>query len=242
MKIYNNNKVYVQVSDLKQLIEYEKNVPHTIFEKLIKITKENNDDNNFIVFDKPNELEYFKLMRWIVDYKRVRNLSNEDLKRMSSRLTVKMNEALLDGNDKQFQLADYKIKQLEYLMDYRNNKITIPFPDEIDEDGFTFNSDYTYTIKGTLDPTKILLFRKDGEVLKDDEEIPREFIQTGLSIAMMQNTRNNYLIGDYSIEHKLSDDKKYLVTKMNFVPYKDKEIEKPKSFFKKIKNMFKNDN
>ena len=99
MKIYNNNKVYVQVSDLKQLIEYEKNVPYTIFEKLIKITKDNNtDNNNFIVFDKPNELEYFKLMRWIVDYKRVRNLSNEDLKRMSSRLTVKMNEALLNGN------------------------------------------------------------------------------------------------------------------------------------------------
>lgn len=70
MKIFANNKVYVQKNDLTYLLHNAKEIPTSIFEKVFNGIFIVTDDNRyeFIEFSKPEEIEFFKKNEWMVDY------------------------------------------------------------------------------------------------------------------------------------------------------------------------------
>ena len=97
----------------------------------------------------------------------------------------------------------------------------MPFPLVPDSDGFSLSADdCEYEIRGSLDPNKLLLSRKDGQKLKRQDRIPQGFLQMGISLALTE--RKNSFIGDYTTHNYLTEDNKYLVTEFKVKSYTDK--------------------
>lgn len=80
--------------------------------------------------------------------------------------------------------------------------------------GFKFTSDQCeYEISGTDDPYTLILYWKDGKPFGDNETIPRGFYEMGLSVALMEREKEGFLIFDYVMSNRLSEDKKLLIMK-----------------------------
>ena len=245
MKIFNkeNNKekVYIQIKDLDKLIYSKINLPKSIKDKYLDLYYNNSTlyDNDFIEFNNENEISFFKLIDWIVDFKRINKLNNEQIKTNEQKIISKMESNF--NNKIKFDLLDYKLNQIDEIKRFKDNEINIPIPEVIDSDGFTFigGEDYKYEIKGGLNPKKIFIYRKDGKELTNEDNISIDFIQNGISIAIMENQKNNYFIGNYTLNNKLSEDNKYIITNFESKPI-DKKIDNKstsiKKYIKKILN------
>ena len=75
MKIITDNAVYVQKNDIAYLNQTDLAIPASIFMKIFG--NDIVDDNNryeFIKFDTPEEIEYFRNIDWMIDYNEVKNL------------------------------------------------------------------------------------------------------------------------------------------------------------------------
>ena len=218
MKIFNVEngvkKVYVQMNDIMMLTHSDKPIPASIFEKVFSDVVIVNDSNrmDFVEFTQPNEIEYFDSLDWIVDYKQTRYLSKEDIMEKRKEIVNEMSEiahksiSITDENYKDYQslikrleLLDYKMKSLGEILWVKQGYREMPFPVVPDSDGFSFVGDATseYEIRGSLDPYKILLFRKDGKELSSEERIPQGFLKMGMSIAIMNLNHYKTFAGGY---------------------------------------------
>lgn len=86
MKVFKDNSVYVQMNDLVKLLTLSEGVPDTILKKLHTEDELVVDDNNrieFIKFDLPEEVFFFKRQDWIIDYDNFNNLSDETLEKIA---------------------------------------------------------------------------------------------------------------------------------------------------------------
>jgi hypothetical protein len=138
-------------------------------------------------------------------------------------------------------IVDYKqIRDLSKKGIKTEGQSQMPFPIVPDSDGFSFVGDDNcdYEIRASLDPNKLLLFRKDGKKLSSKERIPRDFLQTGISIAAMEKSQNDNFLGDYEISNSFSDDGLYLVIDFKVKSYKS-SMEEDKSEEKGIKRLVK---
>lgn len=244
MKIFNEEngvkKVYVQMNDIMMLTHSDLPIPGSVFEKVFTDIVIVNDNNrmDFVEFNEPDEVNYFKSLDWIVDYKEIRDLSEEEIKNKGQEIANEMNRIAERYNSmsnekkhrnqsliQKHELLDYKIQYLAEILWVKQGYREMPFPIVPDSDSFTFKGDENseYEIRGSLDPNKILLYRKDGKELSNEDKIPLEFIQMGMSIAAMERSKNNIVKGDYEISKFLSEDNKYLV-----IEYKIKSNEKDK--------------
>ena len=270
MKIFNTenniNKVYVQPHDLCKIFDSDIKVPDSIFMKFFNenVVYDFNsifDNNNleFIEFDTKEELEFFKSLNWIIDYKELIKLTEEEIKNKMNEISNEIDEIADKYNSmgeiekennislyKKCDLLTFKLKGINEILLFKQNKKEIELPLVPNSDGFSFAGDNEceYEIRESLDPTKNLLFRKDGKPLSNNEQIPIAFVDTGMSIALMELSKYNKS-GDYDINMSryISDDRMYLVTSFKANNYEDEiikeEIEKPKvkglkSFIKSI--------
>ena len=87
MKIFNNEngveKIYVQQNDLKILFDYEEQaIPHMIFQKFFTEIGFFDSETlmEFIEFDDPIEVDFFKNLNWLIDYNDYIQLDNRELK------------------------------------------------------------------------------------------------------------------------------------------------------------------
>ena len=242
MKIFNEEngvkKVYVQMNDLMTLINTDQSIPSSVFEKVFSDVVIVNDSNrmDFVEFDKPNDIKYFESIDWIVDYKEIRDLSEEEIKNRGKEIASEMNRiaerynSLSDDQKyhnqsliQKHELLDYKMKYLAEILWVKQGHKQMPFPVVPDSDGFSFVGDAAseYEIRGSLDPYKILLFRKDGKELSSEERIPQGFLQMGMSIAIMDLNHYKTFAGGYETSNSLSEDKKYLITEFKVKRYED---------------------
>ncbi len=255
MKIFNVEngikKVYVQMNDITMMNQTGIQIPASIFEKVL-------DDSNsmdFVEFIKPKEIEFFKSLDWIIDYKQVRCLSEEENEQKRQEIVQEMSEivhrfnSMSEKEKRNNQLLLQRHRQLNYKMNYftkilwvKQGSKQIPFPVVPDSDGYSFVGDGNceYEIRASLDPNKILLFRKDGKKLSNDETIPQGFLQTGMSIAIMDRNEKNNFFENYGISSYLTDDHQYLVTEFRVkrYDYPQEERKAEKGIKRLVKRIF----
>ena len=264
MKIFNEEngtkKVYVQMKDIMILTKTGIQTPTSVYEKYCdnsNLEKLNNQDE-FLEFTQPEEINFFESLEWIIDYKKFRFLSDEKIKEQEKVLADEINKSYSDNRftnpgqtNKKYLvqktiLLKYAIQSLEELLMFRKGQKQMPFPIVPDSEGFSLigHDTYEHKIKGSLDPNKILLFRKDGKELSIHESISREFLQMGITLAIMDRNQKKIFIGNYATHNSLSSDNHYFIVEFKLTPYEDikeepKEEPKEEAGIKKIfKSLF----
>lgn len=239
MKVFNVEngikKVYVQKNDLKYLASFDINVPQSLLEKAdyhpnsVTIKEE----PQFIECTDPKEIKFLESIDFIVDFKECnKKLSSEWLLDISFNLSKKMRKELdskhitrrgaLKSLDKHSMMQWIK-HDIDKILFFKEGKAEIPFPIVPDSDGFSYSGteDCPYQMKASLDPDKILFYRKDGKPLTDEDiqTLPKDFILTGVSSAVAYS--KNYLryFGNYDTDVYLTEDKQYLVTEIKDLKY-----------------------
>ena len=94
MKVITNDAIYIQRSDFANIIKINLNVPTTLrLQAFNKSCFMLDDDNrfDFMRFDKPEEVAYLKSLDWIIDYSSVKDLSEEEIIKMSNKLIEQRN-------------------------------------------------------------------------------------------------------------------------------------------------------
>ena len=238
MKIFNteNEKeiVYVQNSDILRL----KYIDSTIANKIYAQYKNTIGDNNlmkFIRFENEDELNFFRNIDWIVDYRKVSQLSNHMLEYMIDEVEIEMNKVgneymntiTENKNQKQltfilFKLLEYKKNFLTMLLELRYTDEKIDLPLAIDYYGITFSFDINNQIQAstTLDPNIFLFYKVDGSEFTDDDKVPNELIQQVSQIVIKKNQLNNCIKKKINVSITHSVDDKYLIMEINPVTKK----------------------
>ena len=214
MKIFNgdndNKRVYVQIKDLTMLKYANTNISNDVFEAIYDANDTNQDENDFVMFDKLEDINFFKSMDFIVDYKVFKDLSIEEIQNQKTIITNEMTNIVnkLDLKDKtnnktlldKYELLKYKLDSINDIILNKSGIKDIPFPLVVDTDSFIFNGDdrCEYTIRGSLDQNKALIYRKDGRTLRKNDSV--------LIAANNSSFKDNYEINNY-----ISDDNQFLV-------------------------------
>lgn len=245
MKIFNKEngieKVYVQEKDIKKLWEFCSNIPNSIYANF-----NDEEKNGFIEYSSKEEVEFFKTVDWIIDYKKFVKLSKEDLEECMTELQNQM-KILQENKNKakpsiekewirqEYNSLDHKLQDIKTINLMKENKGPFDLPIVPDSDGFSLecdNEDLPYKLSVSLDPNIYLLYRTDGKKLSEEEEYPASFIQTGLSLAFMER-KDLPEAGDCELLFDYNEDYSYLIIKMKVIEKTKEEIlkhqeEKPK--------------
>ena len=268
MKIYNieNNKevVYVQLDDLAFLMHSDEVIPAVIVTQVfgngVVIINENNN-SEFVRFDDPVAVKYFKDTDWIINFKDYYKLSEEDLFSHGQAIQDEMNEIADKFNSfsqeerkkhmnlrNKHELLKHKFSAIPKILWFKQGFISIPLPEVGDSDGFMIEPDDNsdYIIKQGLNPMQTILYRRDGKDLTDTENIPTSLLQSSLSLLIMNNTECNEFFGDFEQTSKISKDKKALITSVKIKPREVLQEEKEENkvqkltFSKKVKQFLNN--
>ena len=259
MKIFNKEnekeKAYVQFNDIMELIQTNNPIPASIIDKvfgreMLIVDDENRD--NFVEFDDPTEIEFLRSIEWIIDYKKYRDLTKDELELLikenikdSNEIATKYNTLSYEEKLKDLDLHQkynalrLKEEDLKKLYFMKKGEYQPPFPLVPDSDGFSLGCDdqeISYKISASLDPQKYLLYREDGKELHNDDFIPSNFIQNGLMIAFMEK-KNIPQMGEFELSFNFSEDNKYFVVDLKELEEKKYEETKKASEKKGIRKV-----
>lgn len=160
MKIFNvengKEKIYVQLNDLIFINKAEIQMPTSIYMKVFSnnFFILNKNKTEFVSFDEPNEIEYFKGLDFILDYDSYKKLSLEELttKRQKTfeQYSTKVDElnGMFDEEKKQNKNTIQECEILDYVMNgiqefywLKKGEQTVPFPQASSSSGFKFIGD-----------------------------------------------------------------------------------------------------
>ena len=150
MKIFKDKEVYVQAYDLAQINNY--NAPHP---STLLTERFNNNDYDayleegriFLKFSDPIEVEYFKMLDWIIDYNDIKDKSLQELDAIYNKLnkmkTEKYNSFInKSGEERQKASREYSNEMrrlynmaatIEIIRAHKQKYINIKFPFNIEE-------------------------------------------------------------------------------------------------------------
>lgn len=152
MKIITDDAVYVQKNDITYLNQYlslsNLPIPSSIFEKVFGsniIIIDNSNRYEFIKFDKPEEIEFFQGIDWMIDYNKVKDLSEEEIIALAKSIVEENNEIARRFNSMtpeerkkninmafQYELLDFKICSLRDILWFKQGHIKMDLPKGID--------------------------------------------------------------------------------------------------------------
>lgn len=144
MKIITDNTVYVQKHDLIFLNHTGLPYPPSIAIKVCSIV----DDKNrydFVAFDKPEEIEFFKNIDWMIDYNAVKDLSEEEIIALGQRIVKERDDIALKINSmsykerkqninmvSEWKLLKFKMYSLRDFLLFKKGHIKMELPEEVD--------------------------------------------------------------------------------------------------------------
>jgi hypothetical protein len=148
MKLFNvengKEKVYVQMNDITFLsTDIDIPIPASIFMKVFTgVTIVNNSNRfEFVEFEEPEEVEFFRKLDWIIDYKHYIGFLDEELEaevektiKASNEIVEKYNamsekERFKNQNMVQEHTCNnYKLLFLQEIYDLKHKKREMPFP------------------------------------------------------------------------------------------------------------------
>ena len=149
MKVFHteNGKevVYVQMQDIMYLSnETDTPIPATIFTKVFTGVTIVDDSNRFefVRFDKEHEVEFFKDLKFIIDFDQYKEYSDEQLEEEAKRLATQANEVAEKWNGMTAEERKQNVflyddhRNLGYMINFlseiyavKHRKRTMPFPD-----------------------------------------------------------------------------------------------------------------
>lgn len=156
MKIITEDAVYVQMKDLAFLHNTDEDIPATIYEKAFmqnQVTVINSSNKEqFLKFEKPHEIKFFKRMDWILDYDEVKALTETELIILCQNICNEMhftagsctrmsqtNQTSYPDLENRCVLLEYKLSCVSEFINYKQGELSIPFPKGIKqhkENGF----------------------------------------------------------------------------------------------------------
>lgn len=246
MKIFNvengKKKVYVQLNDIMMMMQFGSSIPSEVMEKhfmnMFIVTDENRFE--FSEFTDPHTVEFFEQCEWIVDYKQYRGLSEEQIIECGQQIGAQMNEVAMKWNGMtpeqreenedvytRHESLEFKMHSLAEVLWTKQGHRNMPFPIVPDCSGFVVdNEDCVYVARQGINPTQVLIYRKDGKAMdKKKEVIPQGLIQAAESILVDANLNTNEFFGNFERKRELSEDGMYFVTTFDIVPKKEETKE-----------------
>ena len=115
MKVFKDNKVYVQLKDLKYMFENGGiAIPQSIYKKALKrsLDMTASDKNEFIMFDDISDVEFFKTVPFIIDLDEVKNMTDEEYNNfmLSSQTKLIVYKTKAESAKKFFELLNLRNK------------------------------------------------------------------------------------------------------------------------------------
>ena len=145
MKILKDNKMYVQKNDMAHLNSSGLSIPASIFMQVYGKGITIIDDSNryeFIEFSKPEDIEFFKGIDWIVDYNEVKDLTEEQLIELGQSVGDAKNEKIykfnimpVENRRQQYEqvtmdleLMDFKMFTIRDIIMLKRGQLSFPLP------------------------------------------------------------------------------------------------------------------
>ena len=243
MKIFNieNKKevVYVHKCDILRLKYINSDLAHTIYNQYKDVI---NDSNlmEFVRFEFDYEVSFFKKIDWIIDYRKINELSTHMLEYKIDEIEIEMNKLgnkymYLSSSDEDkmtvfnsFKLLEYKKHFLTMLHELRYSDEKINMPLVIDSEGlaFSFGRNNQFEACTTLDPNIFFFYKVDGSTFNEDEKVPNTLIQEIAKVIIKKNKLNNYDKKKINILTNYSFDYKYLIVEIIPVKKNNNEMGK----------------
>jgi len=127
MKLFVNNKVYVQKNDLAYFmrgtegISIPSSIINKVFGQVFIVTDENRYE--FVEFSSPEEIDFFKKCDWMVDYNLFDGMTEEEIVEYGcqinaerNKIATSFNELSEEEREKQYIQVSAKIELLEFKM------------------------------------------------------------------------------------------------------------------------------
>ena len=249
MKIFNNENgkkvVYVQLNDLTQILnDSEKGIPqsvmHKVFSDMFIVTDENRYE--FKRFDEEHEVEFFENLDWSIDYKKVRDLSEEQILELAYEIADKMNvyaeqiNALENANKvdhyelfTRYELLRFKYLSLRDVLWFKQGHLSMEIPIVPDNDHIhplAMNSKFTAYVG--LNPQQLLICKQNGAKFEMCDTIDDDFIKSALNDLIKMNQDNNEYFNDFEIDDYFTKDCMYFVTSLKIRNKKPTIVDKVK--------------
>ena len=192
-------KLYIQKRDIAYFNGTNYTIPTFLYLKMlnrvIQITDYNQDE--FIIFEEPEHIEFFKNINYILDWNEYKKMSLTELKSKASETLnlykIKTNEynsmykELQSSNqhlDKECKNLDYMMNAIEEIYLIKTKPKEINFPQVPSSNDFKFTpNNLPYEMSAGILLDTIFLYRKDGKPMSKTEKIPNNFYCMGLEIA-----------------------------------------------------------
>ena len=252
MKIFNyeNGKrvVYVQMNEFGRLMHAEEvSIPSSVFENIYSNILIIDDRNRYTFkrFDDENAVKFFEEQDWIIDYKKVRDFSEEHFLAMAEDINQEMqkvankynsmSEQVKSKNYKlrcRFDMLEHKFYSLRDVLWFKQGHLKMDIPVVPDSDVPTsYSNDSKYQAFVGLNPQQLLISKTNGEVYDRKEQCPLDFYTTALNQLIKMNQDNNEFFNEFKKLDGFSEDGQYQITTLSIVvPEVEKEIkcENPK--------------
>lgn len=144
MKIFTDNAVYVQKNDIDYLGQtyLEIPVPKKNFDSIV-------DDSNryeFVEFNAPEEIQFFREMDCIIDYNEVKDLSEEEIIKLTESvgkehetIVTRYNSLPVEERKKDYKiitqccdLLEFKFYSLRDFLWFKQGDLKMKLPEEVD--------------------------------------------------------------------------------------------------------------
>jgi len=228
MKILNiesdTKKLHIQKKDLILLEKLYTGI--TISSQKFPYLKDDKNLNSFITITNEEDIEIIKCISFIIDYRYYRALKIDDLQEEIKKIKRK---------DLNKEIKKHIIKQLQQIIDIKENTSNIELPMEIDYYGYHYSGtdeENEYVISPGLDPNTLFYYRKDHNTFSTTDDISTDLIEKAIQINHLQRSKQDEIISEYDETYQTSPDQKYCIIKI-------KPITKNKRLIKSLKNINK---
>ena len=250
MKVFNiengKKKVYVQLNDVMMLMQFDGVIPSEVMEKhfmnMFIVTDENRFE--FSEFTEPSTVEFFEQCEWIPDYKQYRGLSEEQIIECGQQIGAQMNEVAVRWNSMtpeqrednqdvalEHEKLEFKMHSLAEILWTKQGHRNMPFPIVPDCSGFVVdNDDCEYVARQGINPTQVLIYRKDGKAMnKKKEELNKKtFVGTSELVDVTFTGDKKLVSVNFKQEGSLDEEDKEILQDMMIIAVNDamKQIDK----------------
>lgn len=240
MKIFNKEKgkeiVYVQREDLEYVLQYEKEIPLELIKRDIKRLVSQGLKEEFIYFEEPITVEFFKKLDWIIDYRLFATKSIDEIVATADDLFEKYCadiDALYNDIDKD---RKYSKKDLAVLgQHYLNSMLAIPKYKNEDQfnfiplvpDGMGFHyENNSICVSSTFKPNWFMVYSKNGRNIGSNK-LPKDCLRALIAYFNGDTNVNwtwDLLIKEYPYITNITPEGKYILLGFfNPTPVKEKE-------------------
>ncbi len=147
MKIITDNAAYVQKNDIAYMNQTDLVIPASIFMKAFGNVTVIVDDSNryeFVTFEEPEEIEFFKGIDWMINYNEVKDFSEEEIIALVQSIAEEQNniaqrfnsmtpEERIENMDmvSQHESLDFKMNSLRDVLWFKQGHIKMKLPESV---------------------------------------------------------------------------------------------------------------